>query len=233
MKSTYYRSGSSRRHAGFTLIEVIASISVLAIMMALVSTSLVTGIKAGEAADKATGVNEELRVARRFLRRQITGMTFTPFDVNNKDRVVFRGDERSMTFVAPLSGYAGPGGPQVHRLEEQSVASGSVLRIHLSPPPAPDDLQNMMRHPGAERNSNLNDESSSTVVTLVDVLRDIKFSYYRFDAEDGQGQWLNRWDERDGMPDLVRIQITANDATPWPNLVVAPRARFQSRRKKL
>ena len=59
----------------------------------------------------------------------------------------------------------------------------------------------------------------------------VRFGYFGRDpgsADAVAPTWRDRWDDPQRLPDLIRVDVTAADGTPWPTLVVEPRIAMEA-----
>ena len=109
-----------RRHAaarGFSLIEVMLSLVLLAAGIGLAFATLRNATVATERAETSAQRQERLRAVQAFLRRQLDGAMTQPmeFDEATGDAKVFVADDGGIAFVAPMPGYLSRGGPYLQR----------------------------------------------------------------------------------------------------------------------
>ena len=121
------RSGVSRARsrirnpgtsAGFTLLEVMLAIVLLALLLAGTWGAIRTTVHAMHSGEDAIDRTNRLRVAEEFMRRQISRILPLAFgqDESTGTNYVFEGSGDSMRFVAPMPGYLSQGGPYVQTL---------------------------------------------------------------------------------------------------------------------
>ena len=103
---------------GFTLLEVMLAIMLLALLLAGTYGSIRTAVKAMHSGEQAIDRTNRLRVAEEFVRRQVSRIMPLSFgeDESTNTRFVFQGSKDFMRFVAPMPGYLSKGGPYVQTL---------------------------------------------------------------------------------------------------------------------
>ena len=194
-----------KRHAhGFTLMEVLLAVSLLAAALALAFGILRAAGATVQRGDAQAQRDERMRAASDFLRGRIGGAQAIVFDFDrdNGRSLRYVGDATSMRFVADLPDYLGRGGPYLHVLQVQQAAGGATLVVEFRmvqaaralPPAGPPEA-------------------------LATGLRQVVFAY-RGLADDGQpGPWQPRWEAADTLPLQVRVRI-ADAAGAWPDMLV-------------
>jgi general secretion pathway protein J len=58
---------------------------------------------------------------------------------------------------------------------------------------------------------------------LIDEVRSLSFAYFGVAGPKQRPAWLDRWSERDGLPQLIRMRLILANGTQGPDLIVAPR----------
>lgn len=193
---------------GFTLVELLVAITILAMVLAAVTGSVsVSSRMAGNVTEKAHSVDRQIQV-RSFLRRELEQASTTMvIESNGREHIVFSGTSRSVTFVAPLPESAAVGG--LHQLTLQvEEEDGSENLVLLHGPFLP------QLRPG-----DWTDDGGREV--LLEGMEAIEFSYLG-DGPAGN-YWSGDWTDTVRMPALIQVRFRSRDRELWPNIVVAPR----------
>lgn len=130
-----------KRAAGFTLLEVLAALVLLALLLVGVYSGLRTATRSVRSGTAAIERVDQVRSAQQFLRRELAQSMVQPIGrTDHGEPIYFEGSAREMRYVAPLPGYLGKLGPQLQRL--QLVDDGhDGLRLELSLALLPPDGQ--------------------------------------------------------------------------------------------
>ncbi|MGH8159470.1 MAG: prepilin-type N-terminal cleavage/methylation domain-containing protein [Rhodanobacter sp.] len=199
-----------KRAAGFTLLEVLASLVLLALLLVGVYSGIRTATHSVRSGTAAIERIDQIRSAEDFLRRELAQSMIQPISHNEQgEAIYFEGSAREMRYVAPLPGYLGKLGPQLQRLQLVNDGKGG-LRLELSLAVSPPDGQPPRP---------LGDPQ-----VLLDHIKDGSFGYR---GVDGQGQpvpWSGTWADGRMLPQLVRIQLRPEGGQGWPQLDVPLRA---------
>lgn len=115
---------------GFTLIELVIALALVALITVLLFSGLRLGSRAWDGVDTVAERNAELRSARGFLDRTLSQARDLVLRFEAQDHQVFAGDATSLEFVAPLSEYVGIPGLYVLRLGLEG--GGQDLRLVLT-----------------------------------------------------------------------------------------------------
>ncbi len=200
-----------RRTGGFTLIELVAALTLFALLAAIAFGVMGSAIRAAGGGERLAESVERVRVAQEFVRRQLALALPLAFasDPTTGAPVIFEGGEREVRFVAQMPGHLGEGGPrqQMIALERDGRFLALVFR-HLP------------LHP-AEEESRIEDVEP---VVLLAGIREGRFRYRALDGAAEPGEWRDRWEETAQPPVWVGLELelaTQEHRAAWPDLVVA------------
>ncbi|MFT3755852.1 MAG: prepilin-type N-terminal cleavage/methylation domain-containing protein [Pseudoxanthomonas sp.] len=202
----------SRLGRGFTLIEVLLALVLLAAGLALAFAMLRSAGAIGARGEAMAAGNETQRTTEGFLRQRLASALPLVYahDAGMGKVLRFSGDAQQMSFVADLPDYLGRGGPHLHRVvftgDHRLVVSFSLVQagqVFEERPQRPPEL-------------------------LAEGLRMLRFRYRGPDAEGRLGPWQDAWTARDRLPLLVAMQAQDAQGRDWPEMVVAlPRGSVQ------
>ena len=179
---------------GFTLIEVVLAMTVLALVTAICYAAFHLGIRAIERGEVAVVGAQRLRVATDVIIRQIKSAV--PYAARNRDEDVypfFFGGATWVTFVT-ATGLEGGGG--LTRVSYQVVDDPPRLIVTESTFFSPDQL-------GRDPVDKHGDRKS----VLLENFRDLRFEYMLSDGIDTE--WRSDWNSHDeeALPAAVRILV--------------------------
>lgn len=112
---------------GFTLIELVIALALVALITVLLFSGLRLGSRAWDGVDRVAERNAELRSARGFLDLALSQARDLVLRFEEADRQVFAGNAASLEFVAPLSEHVGIPGLYVLRLGIEGRGEDSRL----------------------------------------------------------------------------------------------------------
>lgn len=179
--------------AGFTLIELIVALTLLAMALVVVPSTLKLANRALATSERLSA-SSDARIEWDFVARHLAeAMPAMARDGDGKLAVAFSGDARNLTFLAPLA--SGPDGGGVYRVGLSFGAGGpsggEVLELRLSPrgsaPPG---------EPAGAR-----DEIRRIAIGTAAGA----FRYFGVPAGKAEPEWLDAWTRTDRLPDLVEI----------------------------
>ncbi len=181
------RSGS-----GFTLLELIISITIIGIMVLIIAGATRLGFRSVDAGEKKIESLERIRSSLSLISSQIQSEIPLTYDENGSRKYYFKGSRDSMQFPTNYSlageerGYVlvsyrvitGDRGKQVLYLTENGI--GMENRIETK---------------------------------LLDVFDEIYFEYFYKKPAAEQGNWVQQWTDETAIPEKVRVHFVegAND----------------------
>lgn len=197
------------RQHGFTLIEVIIAISLLAFGLALTFGTLRGATRATQRAEIVSQRGERLRAVQGFLRAQLNAalpIAFV-FDGATGAATFLRANPDKIEFVAVMPGYLSRGGPYLQTLEFVRGDKGQRLQF----------THQLLTTDGAR-------PAETEPVILLDDIAEGSFQIRTLDAQARPAAWQSTWDVASQLPPLIRVNIRFNDSNRrWPEFIAATR----------
>jgi general secretion pathway protein J len=210
-------AGSRARTGGFTLLEMLVAVVIMAVIMTTAFGALRLGGLSWEAGVARASGNEAYRAVADLLRRQIIQIIPMTWPGDRHRRIVFDGDPQQLRFVAPAPQQYRQAGLFEYGLTAQR-GQGSV-RLVLSYVPF---------KPGAE---DFQTPTRRQQILLVEGLRSVSFDYFGSPTPWGRRdrsrveppRWYPRWDSNaQRFPALIRVRMDSEEGQqPWPDLYLA------------
>lgn len=193
-----------RRHArGFTLIEVLVGLALLALIVGLLAGALRLGLRGADTVAARVAALDDLRTAQGLLRRHIENAQPILFNDESRGVVAFRGLPNGVQFVADMIGRDGRSGLWLVQLAIETVDARSRLTL----------TRRLLTAGPPQFVFDARDEQSLLFVSQ----GELRFSYF-----DGR-RWRPTWAMSDGMPRLVRLQGPEEGQSDWLDFIAAPR----------
>lgn len=203
-----------RRPQGFTLIELTVALVLVALIGSVLYGSLsLAGDSWNRGEAKVQRINE-MRSTEDFLRRTLTSQHPLRFKKVVEKPLYFLGTRDALSYAAALPGRAG-GGMYYFRLTA-AADQGRLVLARVIPDYAALTLP---------------DFGNAETTVLAEGVSAVRFGYFGRDpgsADAVAPTWRDRWDDPQRLPDLIRVDVTAADGTPWPTLVVEPRIAMEA-----
>ena len=194
-------SVAAARSRGFTLVEVMVSLTILTLVMLATVTGLRTLGNTQVAIERLTGRVDEMRSVSSFLRdtlnSAVTGSDSGGLSLGGgrSERTIFEvGPDALMWKAVVLFG--------------EDFGGSYVVRVAVEGP------ELVLRWQEQSRRGELKDWNIAPSRTLISGLQEFDVAYRR---EPG-GEWRSDWDSR-GAPGWVRLRIRA-DGRYWPDLIM-------------
>jgi general secretion pathway protein J len=208
----------SQGQSGFTLIEVLVSLILLALVLAL----LTGGVRYARGTWNATARLDDLAgsdVAGTFIRARLAeAMPIYEQRRAGVMQVLFQGAADSVSFVAPAPN--GPGGAGLYRysLEAEPNARGALRALVVKVAPYFAGQTEAGAELVPERH------------VLMRNIRSVSFRYFGRSEIRAPPAWHAAWTRPDAMPRLVEIAMARNDNDGGPvNLVIELRLQTGAR----
>jgi general secretion pathway protein J len=201
-----------RGDAGFTLLELIIALALLAIIAALLSGSLSMAARSWDGGEKKAGDVASMRQTQEFLREQLTAELPLRLKKVVELPLMFAGEHDEIRYAAALPPRVQEGGAWFFRLA--IVREGDKSRLVL---------ERTYPDPTALENPQFTDAERSV---LADGIGELAISYFGRDenaTDTDTPTWRDRWDDRQRLPLLVKIEVKPEKGPAWPPLVVEPR----------
>ncbi|MGS1126989.1 prepilin-type N-terminal cleavage/methylation domain-containing protein [Rhodanobacter sp. UC4437_H4] len=190
--------------AGFTLLEILAALVLLALLLLGVYSGIASASRSVRSGTAAIERMDQLRAAQQFLRRELAQSLAAPISRTDRgEPVYFQGDAHEMRYVAPLPGYLGKLGPQLQQLQLVDDGAGGLrleLRLALLPPDGGPP------------------QALGEPQVLFDHIRAGGFHYLGTDADGSALPWAGEWTADRSLPQVVRIELQPQGRASWPRL---------------
>lgn len=185
------------RDAGFTVAELLISLAILALTLALLPGTLRLGRRVWET-DAVLSRQEAVAAFRRAAEERLAGAMPVFVRDPNGVRIEFQGEPERVAFVA--SAPSGPAGGGIYRFE--LAGSGGTMTLR----------QTLHRLDG-ERAPSVTHAAPATAAGL-------SFRYFGAATADAAPQWLAQWPRRDALPALIEVTVIQGGGAPVQRSIV-------------
>jgi general secretion pathway protein J len=198
---------------GFTLIEVLISMTLLSIMVVLLFGSLkICADSWSKGENKIADVNEAAVVYNFFQQYLSVAKPLLKESKNTTDLqapLAFQGKKQSLQFVSSFPASVGRLGLQQFSVDLQKEDAEQVIKVAITPFFAVDG-----------------DQGNKEEVVLLKKVGDFSISYFGSDDttdsnSNNTGSWHDDWLEKTTLPRLVKITIKRDDDSLWSDLLIA------------
>ena len=176
----------TERNSGFTLLELIISITLVAIIVLIVAGAASLGYRSFSSGEKKLNEIERLRASLIIIDAQIqSGVPLTLEDGGVK-QYYFVGEKDSLKFSTNHSIWGGQKGYVIvsYKVETDDQGKKRLIASEYKVGMRIRKRQGFLR-----------------------VLKEITFDYYRQDAVDEEGEWVTQWEDEEMMPTRIRLNL--------------------------
>jgi general secretion pathway protein J len=180
---------SNNTQSGFTLLELLVSIVLIGLIVAIVGASMRLGYRSLDKGEKKALMSERFKVSLNLMDAQIqscVSLKTTGTTVDETNQYLFEGKKDSLRFA---SNYSLMGGQKGYVIVAYRVETGT----------------NDKRTLFAQENT-IGMENQKEVKLLED-FDDIHFEYFFKEATAEQGQWIEDWTDITTTPGKIRIHL--------------------------
>ncbi len=221
---------------GFTLIEIMLAITLLAMMMAMIYASLNVGIRAWDAGDARVAAASNWRTVEHFLRRELGQIFPSRWRAVPQPYIAFEGTATSLRYVTALNLDAAlqNGASAGLQWAELSLQDGGVLQLNRQA--FDSQAQNFdglvaagvsgaasaSATPGTT-STNTPQPTQPTVapVRLMENVTAFEIGYFGAETDLAEPTWRTEWRDLVRLPMLVRLRVETTRGRDVPDMVVA------------
>lgn len=200
------------RDGGFTLVELMIALVLMAAMSAVLFGSLSLAARSSDGGEAKAREVSDMRAAQEYLRAQLAA-GYPQRQWNAAEVPLMFGGERSeIRYAAALPPRVAQGGVYYFRVALARDGEKSRLVQERVIPDVAETGEPEFRD--AERS------------VLAEDIAELRIGYFGRDpdaADVDAPTWRDRWDDSQRLPLLVRIDVKPAKGPPWPTLVVEPR----------
>lgn len=200
-----------RRARGFTLLETVVALTLLAVMLALLFAGLRTGLRAWDAGTDRGDRADRALLAFSFVRKELAAA----FPWRLKDplavKLAFRGERERLRFVSMRPAEIGGGGLSFVSFEYEPARGARA-----------DGRLVMRRAFAAAASADFAPLDAAEAFPLLDGVTGVRFEYYGAENDTAQPAWSDAWDHAQRLPTHVRLAAKTGDHA-IPDFVVALR----------
>jgi general secretion pathway protein J len=200
------------RSGGFTLIELLLALTLMAGIAAILFGSLSLAARSWDGGEAKALQVSDMRAVQTYLRAQLSEQYPQRMWRAVELPLLFSGEKNELRYAAVLPERVAGGGVYYFRL----AVAGSGDKSQLVQERMVPDLTQLERPEFREPDQSV----------LADGIAELTIGYFGRDANAAEADaptWRDRWDDRQRLPLLVRIDVKPAKGTAWPTLVVEPR----------
>lgn len=199
---------TGRRGAGFTLLETVVALTLLAVMLGMLFAGLRTGIRAWESGSGRGDRADQVLLAWSFVRKELTAAFPWRFKDPLAVRLAFSGERERLRFVSMRPAEIGGGGLAFVSFEYEPARGARK-----------DGRLLMRRAFAAAADQDFAAVDAAEPFAVLDGVTAARFEYYGAENDTTQPDWSDKWDFRTRLPSHVRLHVELGEHR-LPELVV-------------
>ena len=213
---------------GFTLVEMLVALVISALLAVVVFGALNVAMRSSQSMSRIQQESGRAFTIQHSLRRILSSARNERIrDLNGVQQSAFRGSEREIIFVAPLTQITDSNRLFWLKLSVETSPSGEqqlVLKHRQFQPINEDDQPEPLQRNQLDWEELLLefDLNSATEVLYTSPGDEFRFEYQAVD-DTNNTQWLDEWVEERDLPVMIRIHFNGEYSADWPDLMVAPK----------
>ena len=174
------------RVAGFTLLELIISITLVAIIVLIISVAANLGYRSFNSGEKKMNAVERLRSSLTIIDAQIQSGVPLTLEEGGVKQYYFVGEQDSLKFSTNYSIWGGQRGYVIvnYRVDTDDRGKRTLF--------------------ASEYKVGMENQKETKLLEGFD---EITFDYYKQDATEEEGEWITQWVDEEMMPTRIRINL--------------------------
>ena len=200
---------------GFTLLELLISLSIVGLILLIVFGALRIGSRAWEKGEKDVESHQRQRIVLDLMRQQLASAVQQEIEVEGEKPFFLKGDERSLAFTSRVAvvpeNRIGTVFVQ-YSVQEEKGGEGEELRFY--------EKSSLFMGAG----KGVEEPGEDDFILLIPQMEGLRFAYLKAPEKEGdEREWQDAWDpgEDKGMPLAVRITFMEGPGKPGIR-VIAP-----------
>jgi general secretion pathway protein J len=174
------------RVAGFTLLELIISITLVAIIMLIISVAANLGYRSFNSGEKKMNAVERLRSSLTIIDAQIQSGVPLTLEEGGVKQYYFAGEQDSLKFSTNYSIWGGQRGYVIvnYRVDTDDRGKRTLF--------------------ASEYKVGMENQKETKLLEGFD---EITFDYYKQDETEEEGEWITQWVDEEMMPIRIKINL--------------------------
>jgi general secretion pathway protein J len=184
--------GKPKSNAGFTLLELIISITLVAIIMLIVAGAASLGYRSFSTGERKLNAIERLRASLIIIDAQIQSGVPLTLEGGGVKQYYFVGEQDSLKFSTNHSIWGGQRGYVIvsYRVET--------------------DVQGKRTLFASEYKVGMENQKETK---LLEGFNEITFDYFRQDDTEEEGEWITQWVDEEMMPTKIRLNLVRSSTS--------------------
>jgi general secretion pathway protein J len=197
-----------KRQRGFTLIEIIVAMALLATIMMLLYSGLTFALRSWDAGDANGRRVADQRLGENFMRREL--MELFPMRWKNATQVkfAFEGEKDHLKFVSSRPAGLQQAGLSLVGLEAQQNSDTRARNLVMRRAMPDDEAVDFGPLDKAEP------------VLLIANVDTVSFAYFGAENDFTEPKWVDKWEFPAALPQLIRVRVKMMDGRVLPDAIL-------------
>lgn len=180
------RSASRKNEAGFTLLELIISISMLVLIIVIIGGAMRLGSRSVTVGEKKIETLERVRASLNLIDSQIQSITPLTYIEDAAKKFYFKGERDTLQFSSNYSVWLGQRGYVIaaYRVETDNYGKQT---LYVS--------------------ENIVGTEAKKETKLIEASDGIYFDYFIKEPTDEKGKWVEKWTDDNNIPEKIRLHL--------------------------
>ncbi|MCK4391144.1 MAG: prepilin-type N-terminal cleavage/methylation domain-containing protein [Desulfobacterales bacterium] len=207
---------------GFTLLELLISLTILAVIVVIIFGALRIGVRAWEKGERDIEIHQRRRIVLDLIKCQLASICLNDIRNGGKEPFLLKGDDKSVEFVSLVPMVPGNEFGMVYvRYEVRQDDTEEKERLAFYEK----NIVLLEKNAGqdeSEKDADQVELDEDAFYELIPGVQSIAFEYLKYQSEEEAYEWQETWDPEndEGFPGAVRI-ILQEDAEAAPICVIA------------
>ncbi|MCP4683193.1 MAG: prepilin-type N-terminal cleavage/methylation domain-containing protein [Desulfobacterales bacterium] len=217
------RPSNSAPYFGFTLLELMISLTIVGLIMVIIFGTLRIGVRAWEKGEQDVDRYQRKRIVLELLKRQLASTFVRKIKKKEQEVFLLQGDDKSMVFISHIPLIPGNQFGMVHvkyLVEQDETGDGECLKFYE---------ENVVL---LEKDDDLSDLDDDDFLELISGVESITFEYIKhLEKDDEEPEWQEAWDleEDKGFPRAVKIVIEEDKDSAPINMIARIEPNFDKK----
>ena len=199
----FFKPGTLRPNSGFTLLELLMSLSILSIIVVIIFGALRIGARAWEKGEQEADDRQRHRIVLDLMKQQLSSICLEEIKKKDQASFFFKGDSKSLEFASGISMNPGNAAEIVYVKYQVRTGETTGERLFFFE-------QNLVLMETDPDSAEVEDEAFHELLPEV---HSVAFEYLKTSGDAGGYEWQSLWEpETDGkVPVAVRIVLKESD----------------------
>lgn len=201
----FLKPSAIHQNNGFTLLELLMSLTILSIIVVIIFGALRIGVRAWEKGEKQVDAHQRQRIVLDLMKQQLSSICLKKIKKEGQASFFLKGDSKSIEFVSGVSMIPGNTFETVYVKYQVKNEERNAERLSFFE-------KNLVL---IERDHDLAELDDQTFHELIPEVQSVAFEYLKGLGEGGNHEWQPRWepDTDVGVPLAVKIVLKENVKT--------------------